>query len=91
MKETNLTVRTLKECLKDIPDDMEVIIPVIDVDDSNNIQAFRHVRTIGILECNVENDALCLNTASDGLDINSQINGESFHADSSIKCKKVIF
>ena len=39
----------LKEAIKDLPDNMPIIIPVITEKDVNLILAFRHVRTIGIL------------------------------------------
>lgn len=45
----NMTVGDLKAILNELPGDMSIIIPVIDEDDANNIFAFRHVRTAGIL------------------------------------------
>lgn len=88
----NMTVKDLREIIKNIPDDMDdlnVIIPVITEEDANRILAFRHVRTAGVLTSDYEEKpALCLNTASDGLDISSQIERKN---DSSIWCDKVLF
>ena len=70
----NLTVGDLKEILNQCPDDMDIIIPVITEEDCNNILAFRHARTVGILKNEYEpKSALCINAAADGLDISSQI------------------
>ena len=70
----NLTVGDLKEILNQCPDDMKIIIPVITEEDCNNILAFRHARTVGILENDYEPEpALCINAAADGLDISSQL------------------
>ena len=38
---TNLTISELKKIVADLPDDMPVIIPVIDEDDCNQIFGFR--------------------------------------------------
>lgn len=74
MENVNLTIKELKEIIKDLPDDMDVIIPVITEDDANDILGFRYVRTAGILTNKYEpNSALCLNSSDDGLDISSQI------------------
>ena len=69
----NMTVKELKEVLNECPDNMPVIIPVIDEDDVNHIYGFRHVRTVGVLISNGEKDACCLNTAEDGQDIADQV------------------
>lgn len=69
----NMKVKNLKEIVNQLPDDMDVIIPVISEDDANCIWAFRHVRTAGVLESDGEQPALCLNAAADGLDISSQV------------------
>lgn len=70
----NLKVGDLKEILRQCPDDMDIIIPVITEEDCNNILAFRHARTVGILKNDYEPEqALCINAAADGLDISSQI------------------
>lgn len=87
----NITVKDLKEAIKDLPDDMDVIMPVINEDDANEILAFRHIRTIGILECKTENGpALCLNTSAAGADLYNQINSNKYRADNSVKCNKLL-
>ena len=56
--------------------DMLVVIPVVDEYDVNHLCGFRKVRTAGILTCEGEEDdptVLCLNGASEGLDIADQI------------------
>ena len=76
---TNMTFENLKDIVRALeelntPDDTPVIIPVITEEDSNNILAFRHVRTAGILRSDYEQGvAICFNSAADGLDISSQI------------------
>lgn len=87
----NMTVSKLKEILASLPDDMPVIIPVIDYDDVNAISGFRHIRTAGILACDGEKDAVCLNGSAYGLDISSQIKYEHYNADTSVDCKKILF
>ena len=69
----NMTVKDLKEVLNECPDNMPIIIPVIDEDDANHIYGFRHVRTAGVLIAYGEEDAFCLNSA-DEQDIADQIN-----------------
>ena len=69
----NMTVKELKEVLNECPDNMPVIIPVIDEDDVNHIYGFRHIRTAGVLTSYGEEDACCLNSAADGYDIADQI------------------
>lgn len=83
----NMTVKILKLVLKYLPDDMDVIIPVVSEDDANYIYGFRHVRTAGVLHTMGELDALCINTADNGLDISTQLNNG--HSD--IICKKLLF
>lgn len=71
----NMRVKDLKHILEQLPDDMAVIIPVIDEEDANHIYGFRHVRTAGVLISEGEDDpeALCLNAAADGQDIADQV------------------
>ena len=84
----NVTVRDLKDCLKDLPDDMEVIVPVFDDIDNNKISGFRHVRTIGVLESPVEpNQALCIATAVGGADMYTLTNTNHL----GVKCAKGLF
>jgi len=70
-----MTVKDLKDILTDLPDEMLVVIPVVDVDDVNDILAFRKVRTAGILRCEFEreNEVFCLTGASNGYDIADQV------------------
>lgn len=73
----DLRVKDLKTILEGLPDDMLIIIPIMDEDDVNRIYGFRKVRTVGILEDEYEDDrdrkALCLNGAANGADIADQI------------------
>ena len=91
MSNINLTVGQLKSILNDLPDSMNVIIPVIDEDDANHIFGFRHVRTAGILYCEYaeEKEVLCLNDAVYGVDISTQI--EKSGIDPSIICEKILY
>ena len=72
-KYQNMCVKDLKKILKELPDDMPIIIPVIDENDANHIYGFRHVRTAGVLESYGEDNACCLNAAADGQDIADQV------------------
>ena len=71
----NMRVKDLKHILEQLPDDMAVIIPVIDEEDANHIYGFRRIRTAGILISDGEQDreVLCLNTAADMMDIADQV------------------
>ena len=71
----NMRVKDLKRILEQLPDDMAVIIPVIDEEDANHIYGFRHVRTAGVLISEGEQDreVLCLNAAADCYDIADQV------------------
>ena len=88
----NLTVEDLKEAIKDLPDDMPIIIPVI-TEDAKLILGFRHVRTIGILNDLYADDkspdklALCLNASADGVDISTQIENNKLE----VACEKIIY
>ena len=70
----NMTIAELKRLISDLPDNMPVVIPVIDEDDCNHIFGFRFVRTAGILSCDGEEyrTVLCLNAAN-GQDIADQV------------------
>lgn len=63
----NMTVAELKRLISDLPDNMPVIIPVIDKDDCNHILGFRFVGIAGILACDDEEHrmVLCLNAANE--------------------------
>lgn len=71
----NMQVKDLKHILEQLPDDMAVIIPVIDEEDANHIYGFRYVRTAGILISEGEQDreVFCLNAAADMKDIADQV------------------
>ena len=84
----NLTIGALRDCIKDLPDDMDVIIPVTIENDANYIVSFRHVRTLGIVTNKYEEKpALCLNCAQDGADIDTQLHINKL----STTCDKVLF
>lgn len=84
----DLTVGELKNIIKDLPDDMDVIIPVTIEKDANYINSFRHVRTLGILSNKYEEKpALCLNGAQNGADIKTQLNINKLGT----ICEKVLF
>lgn len=69
----NMYVKDLKKILSELPDDMLIIIPVIDEENANHIHGFRHVRTVGVLSSYGEDDTCCLNSAADGQDIADQV------------------
>lgn len=70
----NLTVEDLRDRIKDLSDDMDVIIPVSCAEDANYIESFRHARTLGIVSNDYEEKpALCINTAQNGADIDTQL------------------
>lgn len=71
----NMHVKDLKKILDKLPDDLPIVIPVIDEDDANHISGFRYVRTAGelISEGEREPEVLCLNAAADGHDIADQV------------------
>lgn len=72
---TDMRIKDLKNMINELPDEMIVVIPVIDEEDANHIYGFRKVRTAGILVCDGEDDreALCLNAAADEQDIADQV------------------
>ena len=71
----NMQVKDLKHILEQLPDDMAVIISVIDEEDANHVYGFRYVRTAGVLISEGERDreVLCLNAAADGQNIADQV------------------
>ena len=87
---TNMTIKDLKEILKDLPDDMPVVIPVIDEDDVNTIYGFRYVRTAGILfdgyGIGPDLRVFVLNGSKDGVDISTQIKTRD-----TVICEKVLY
>ena len=70
-----MTVGELVSILSELPDDMKIVIPVVDEDDVNHIYGFRKVRTAGILRCEteLEPEVLCINGATEDQDIADQI------------------
>ena len=85
----NMRIKDLKHILEQLPDDMAVIIPVIDEEDANHIYGFRHVRTAGVLISEGENDreVLCLNAAADEHDIADQV----YFSGRDVGVKEVLF
>ena len=84
----NLTVKMLKEAIKDLPDDMDIVMAITTEEDSNNIVGFKHVRTMGILKDSSDNDeVVCLNTSENGLDISSQVK----KYEPKITCEKILY
>lgn len=84
-----MTIGQLKVILKDLPDDMLVVIPNR-ADKENNYHitcGCNIVKTAGILVSDEEADGrvLCLNTSESGQDIMSQIK------DPYITCEKILF
>lgn len=63
----HLTVKQLKDIINDLPDDIQIVVPVIDAERPDIIYGFRFVRTIGILKDEYENPdtVLCINTTND--------------------------
>lgn len=70
-----MKVKDLKEILNDLPDEMIIVIPVIDEDDVNHIYGFRKVRTASVLDCKSEQETrvFCLNSAMEDQDIADQV------------------
>ena len=85
----NTRVKDLKHILEQLPDDMAIIIPVIDEEDANHIYGFRHVRTAGILISEGEQDGevLSLNAAADMKDIADQVH----FSGRDVGVKKILF
>ena len=61
----NMRIKDLKNIISELPDEMLVIIPVVNEDNVNDILGFRIVRTAGVLTCSGEKDreAFCINGA----------------------------
>ena len=82
----NMTVEDLQYILQQLPPHMEVVIPVIDLEDRDHVTDFRTVRTAGVLRNEYEpNLVLCIATSSNGSDISAQIKN------SGTICTKVLF
>lgn len=89
MSNVNLTVGKMKELLKSLPDDMELIVPVCpDVTNPNIIYSFLHVRSVGVLRHDYEpGPALCLAATTDGIDINTLLDENKMNE----RCEKLLF
>ena len=86
----NLTVKDLKECLKDLPDDMEVIIVEHAPLEINRILGLDVVRTVGVLSYDGwGSKALCLACAEDGADMHSLLTYHNHFE--GIKCETLLF
>lgn len=88
-----MRVEDLKSILNGLPDDMLVVIPVIDEEDVNHIYGFRKVRTAGILRCETEecSEVVCLNGAADGQDILDQIHYSAIDIERDVKVTKLLY
>lgn len=86
---TDMKVKDLKNIINELPDDMIIVIPVIDEEDANHIYGFRKVRTAGILvdEYEDESEALCLNAAADDQDIADQV----YFSGKDVNVKDILF
>ena len=84
----NMTIAELKRLTSDLPDNMPVVIPVIDEDNCNRIFGFRFVRTAGILSCDGEEyrTVLCLNAAKEQ-DIADQV----YFSGKDVNVEKILF
>lgn len=82
----NMTVEDLQYVLQQLPSHMEVVIPVINLEDPDHITDFRTVRTAGVLSSKYElHPVLCINTSFNGSDISAQIHKSGTY------CTKVLF
>ena len=65
MMTKNMRIKDLKNIISELPDEMLVIIPVVNEDNVNDILGFRIARTAGVLTCSGEKDreAFCINGA----------------------------
>ena len=82
----NMTVEDLQYVLQQLPSHMEVVIPVINLEDPDHITDFRTVRTAGVLSSKYElHPVLCINTSFNGSDISAHIHKSGTY------CTKVLF
>ena len=93
MEKTNLTVGVLKSFLDGLPDDMQVVIPVMDMDNADEIYGFRFVRTAGVLKCPGENPerVFCVSALGTSGDIREQLKSPGYHADNTITCERTFY
>ena len=89
MSNVNLTVGKMKELLKSLPDDMELIVPVCpDETNPNIIYSFLYVRSVGVLRNEYEpNPGLCLAATTDGKDIKTLLDENKMDE----WCEKILF
>lgn len=89
MNNINLTVGEMKELLKDLPDDMDVFVPVCpDESNPNIICSFRHVRSVGILNNDYEpKPALCIAATDGGRDIKTVLDENKLDT----WCEKILY
>lgn len=82
-----MTVEDLREIIKDLPDDMQIVIPVIDENDCNYIYGFRKVRVAGVLQCESEQEreVFCMNSAMDGKNLTHQIEESGVDPDVTVR------
>ena len=86
----DLRIKDLKNIINQLPDNMLVVIPVIDKNDVNNILGFRKIRTAGILSDSndpIDSEAFCLNGAANEMDIADQI----YFSDRDINVEDILF
>lgn len=88
-----LTVLDLKEAIKDLPDDMAVVLPNVLEDDKDRITGFKYLTTMGTISCPYEpQKALCLSSSDYGLDISGQIERTHINGVTPLVCvDKVIY
>lgn len=91
-----LTVHDLKEALKDLPNNMPVVLADPTTISPDQICGFYLLRTIGILEDasqpegSIERTVVCLNGAEEGSNLASQIENSQCAIGIMIKAKKMI-
>lgn len=89
MSNVNLTVGKMKELLKSLPDDMELIVPVCpDETNPNIIYSFLYVRSVGVLRNEYKpNPGLCLAATTDDKDIKTLLDENKMDE----WCEKLLF
>ena len=93
MTKSNLTVGVLKRFLEELPDDMQVVMPVIDTDNADKIYCFRHVRTAGVLKCPGSNpeQVFCMNALNTAEDIYGQLKSSGYQTGDTITCERTFY
>lgn len=82
-----MTVKDLREILNALPEDMLIVMPVVDQNDVNYIYGFLKIGTAGILVCEAEEEreVFCLNVRYDGKDLSYQVQTSGVNAYISVK------